>query len=195
MLELAETAVPWWEESSATAVGLRVWRPFLTEARENVRAYAHATGVTPIADPTNYDPAFRRNALRHEALPLLERIAPGATAALARFGRLAAEDDAILEALALPVLVRATTPEGALQGNVLAREAPAVRRRVVRRWLRERTGFRSLTADRADAVLALIERNEGGRWVEVGEGWGVVTRAGQLRVEPLPWFDGEGGRG
>ncbi len=198
MAELAETAVPWWELSGA-ALGLRVWRPFLTEARADVRAYALATGVDPIEDPTNDDRAFRRNAIRHEALPLLEKIAPGATAALARFGRLAADDDAALEALAEAVLLRVTTADGGLRRDLLTAETPAVRRRVVRRWLRAGTGFRSLTADRTEAVLGLIERGEGGRWIEIGDGWGVLAREGTLHVEPLPWSgmngSGEGGRG
>ncbi|MDP9364806.1 MAG: TilS substrate-binding domain-containing protein, partial [Chloroflexota bacterium] len=65
---------------------------------------------------------------------------------------------------------------------VLAAEPAALRRRAIRRWLRARTGLLGPTADRTDAVLGLIDAGEGGRSIEVGEGWVVGVRRGVLRV-------------
>ncbi|MDP9363337.1 MAG: tRNA lysidine(34) synthetase TilS, partial [Chloroflexota bacterium] len=100
MAERAEQTVPWWEDSSAAPIRLTLWRPLLAEPRTVVRAYAAGLGLAWVEDPSNEDCSLRRNALRREALPILERISPGATAALARYGRTAADDDAALEALA-----------------------------------------------------------------------------------------------
>ena len=182
MAERTDLVVPWWDGEGAAPVHLTLWRPFLDEPRATVRAYVAGLGLAPVEDPSNDAHGPRRNALRHEALPLLERISPGAAAALARFARLAAEDDATLEALAETVAARAVTLTGDLDPARLSGEPAAVRRRVVRRWLRERTGCRSLSADRADAVLGLAMGSEGGRRVEVGEGMSVVTLGGVLRV-------------
>jgi tRNA(Ile)-lysidine synthase len=193
MAERRDLLVPWWEETELGDVRwVPLWRPFLTEARATVRRYAAKTGLTPIEDPSNWERVHRRNELRHEAIPLLERIWPGATAALARFGELAAADDVALETMADAAYERAALAGDALRRVSLAEEPVAVRRRVVRRWLRERTGSRAVTADRIEAVLGLVQPGAGGRRVETGEGWGVWVDGGALRVTRLPGAGGAG---
>lgn len=203
MAERAERTVPWWEESDNRGDGAKraapptsvvVWRPLVAETGATVRAYAASLGVRPIEDPSNRDRRFRRNALRHEALPMLERISPGATEALARFGRLAAEEEAALEALAETVVAREIRPDGSLRLVALAAEPVAIRRRVVRRWLRERTGYRGATADRTEALLRMIDAGKGGRKVEMGDGWTVRSGGGAIRVG-RGLESGAGGRG
>lgn len=203
MAERVERVVPWWEvrngqedgaEPAAPPASVVVWRPFVAETGATVRAYAAGLGVAPIEDPSNRDRRFRRNALRHEALPMLERIAPGATEALARFGRLAAEEDAALEALAETVVARGIRPDGSLRLAALAAKPVAIRRRAVRRWLRERTGYRGATADRTEALLRMIDAGDGGRQVEIGEGWTVRSGGGAIRVGRGS-ESGAGGRG
>ena len=49
--------------------------PILALRRHETRALCQAVGLTPVDDPTNADPAFRRNRVRHELLPLLDDIA------------------------------------------------------------------------------------------------------------------------
>ena len=78
-----------------------LWRPLLNEPREVIEAYVAKLGLSPIEDPSNDDLTLRRNALRHEVLPVLESHVPGAEAALARYATLAAEDDRALAAIAL----------------------------------------------------------------------------------------------
>ena len=65
-------------------------RPLLTVWRDQIEAYAAACRLPIQRDPANHAPAFRRNRMRHELLPLLEDIYPGARKALLRAGRLAA---------------------------------------------------------------------------------------------------------
>ena len=174
------------EPVGAVSNAIVLWRPLLAEARAIVRGYAAALGLAPIDDPSNDDRGLRRNALRHEVMPELERVSPGAAEALARYARLAADDDAALEALAATTYRRAVTRDGDLLRFVLAGEPVAARRRVVRRWVEERAGLTSLTADRVEAILALAERGERGRWVEIGERVVVQAAGPVIRVELPP---------
>lgn len=193
MGERTELPVPWWG-SEAPAGRLRLWRPLLGESRREVRDYAGGTGLEAIEDPSNADDGPRRNALRGEVLPLLERIVPGATAGLARYASLAAADDDLLEAITGLAAERAIMRDGSLLAAGVGGEPHAVRRRVVRRWLREAAGLWA-SADRIEAVLGLLGSGRGGRRVEVGEGLVVVCRGGSLRLEAGAQTPGEGAAG
>jgi tRNA(Ile)-lysidine synthase len=64
-----------------SAMGVRdgaLARPLLGVWREEVLAYCAALGLEPIDDPSNRDPRFLRSRLRHEVIPLLEMVVPGA---------------------------------------------------------------------------------------------------------------------
>ena len=184
MAERSTLPVPWWESPAARSPAqIEIWRPLLAESRHAVRHYAATLaplGLSPIADPSNDDLTLRRNALRQRALPLLEQIAPGATAALARYGRLVVEDEAYLNAVALAELRLSGVPDDELAVAALARQPLALRRRIVRAWLRQRTGLPAISADRTEAVLGLVAAGEGGRRIEVGEGWVVTVRGGRI---------------
>lgn len=49
----------------------RILRPLLTMERRDIDAFLADLGVRPVSDPSNTDPAYRRNRLRHQVLPLL----------------------------------------------------------------------------------------------------------------------------
>ncbi len=78
--------------------GLILLRPLLAIPRASVEAYCAAFGLTPRQDITNADPAYFRNRVRHEVLPLLERLNPGVQERLARTAESLAADHALLEA-------------------------------------------------------------------------------------------------
>ncbi|HVE46920.1 MAG TPA: tRNA lysidine(34) synthetase TilS [Acidimicrobiales bacterium] len=50
-------------------------KPLLALRRFETHALCSAEGLVPVQDPSNSDPAFRRNRVRHELLPLLDEIA------------------------------------------------------------------------------------------------------------------------
>lgn len=50
-------------------------RPILALRRTECAALVTAVGLDPVIDPSNDDPRFRRNRIRHELLPLLDDIA------------------------------------------------------------------------------------------------------------------------
>lgn len=81
-----------------------------------------------VRDPTNDDPAFLRNRVRHEALPLLEEIANRDLAPLlARQASLMGDEDMLLDALAAEI-----DPTDAL---AVAAAHPALARRAIRNWI------------------------------------------------------------
>lgn len=170
MRETRRVAVPWWTPATESVAEMLLWRPLLVEPRATVRAFAAETGLAAIDDPSNDDPNYRRNAIRQQALPVLERIVPGAGAALARFAALAAEDEAALAAIAATVLPSAVSDQGELRGSVVAAQPLAVRRRLARGWVAAAGGLSIVTAERTDAMLAMLESGEPGRRLELGDG-------------------------
>ncbi|OWY60543.1 tRNA lysidine(34) synthetase TilS, partial [cyanobacterium TDX16] len=75
--------------------------PLLGLRRADTVALCAAEGLQPVVDPSNDDGAFRRNRLRHELLPLLDRLAERDLApVLARQADLLRDDAALLDELA-----------------------------------------------------------------------------------------------
>lgn len=64
---------PWWNGAEAD-LELVVWRPFLEERRVDLDDYVAQSGLKPVIDPSNGDPAYRRNGIRHQLLPLYESL-------------------------------------------------------------------------------------------------------------------------
>ncbi len=72
-------------------------RPLLDVPRVWTRAVADALGLPVQEDPSNRDPRYRRNWIRHRVLPLLAEANPNIRATLARTARALAADAALLE--------------------------------------------------------------------------------------------------
>src|SRR3954464_16093202 len=77
----------------------RLIRPLLDMPRGETRAYCREHGLEWREDPTNADTSFTRARVRHELLPLLERIAPGAERTIAETARLLRDEAEALDAL------------------------------------------------------------------------------------------------
>jgi hypoxanthine phosphoribosyltransferase len=160
---------------------IRLWRPFLGEPRSAILDYLRHRELTPLADPSNDDVSLRRNALRHRAMPELEAAFPGARAALARFAALAAEEDLLLEATTERALVEMAGAGNRLRISGLRQEPRALQRRILRRWLVEKTGETTIGAERVEAVLRWAGgTNPAGR-VELPGGWH-VRRSGESLI-------------
>jgi tRNA(Ile)-lysidine synthetase-like protein len=79
------------------AAPLLAIRPLLSCARADLETFLRDHGVPWRQDETNNDTRIRRNAVRHAAIPLLEKLVPGAAVALAGSARLCAEATEALE--------------------------------------------------------------------------------------------------
>ena len=156
----------------------RVVRPLLGARRSALRAALDAAGIGFATDPTNDDPAHAtRNRVRAELLPALERLNPAAVEALTRFGRLAADDDDLLDALATAELARRRDPgDGSLDWH----DPPA--RALGRRVLRLAIGEPAPAAGRIEALLNAAEGPRGGLTIELGAGRSASVVARRIRL-------------
>lgn len=139
-------------------------RPLLGLRRRETGALCRAVGLEPVDDPSNTDPAHRRNRIRHEVVPLLDAIAErDVTDVLVRqAGVLRAEADLLDE------LAAGLDPTDA---KALATAPLPLARRAVRSWLGAGAGHPP-DAAAVDRVLAVARHEHvacevaGGRRIE-----------------------------
>jgi tRNA(Ile)-lysidine synthase len=163
--------------------GVSWWRPLLGVRRATARRACADQGLPVWDDPHNADPAFTRSRLRTEVLPLLEEVLGGGVApALARTAALLREDVDALDGLALLEHDRLAEP-GGLPARAVADLPPALRRRVLRRWLHA-AGVPDLQAVHLRAVDALLVRWRGQGPVDLPGGAGVLRSSGRLVLRP-----------
>ena len=150
--------------------------PILALRRHETRSLCAAVGLVPVDDPSNADPAYRRNRVRHELLPLLDAIAGrDVVAILARQASLLRAEAELLDLLAAEL--------DTTDAKALAAAPVVLGRRAVRRWLS--TGCdHPPDAAAVDRVLA-VARGEA-RAADVGGGRRVARTGQRLRLEPLP---------
>ncbi|HEV7212910.1 MAG TPA: tRNA lysidine(34) synthetase TilS [Blastococcus sp.] len=160
------------------------WRPLLGIRRETTRAACAAQELPVWDDPWNTDPAYTRARLRAEVLPLLEEVLGGGVArALARTAAQVREDLDVLDALARAELAGLGPLDDGLPAADAAALPAAIRRRVVREWLRA-GGVPDLQAVHLAAVDALLSRWRGQGRVDLPGGAGVLRASGRLLLLP-----------
>ena len=155
----------------------RIVRPLLDERRSALRNALDAAGIAYHLDPSNETTAHARNRVRSELLPAMERLNPQAVLALVRFGRLAADDDALLDALAGAELARRSDAAGSLDW----RRPP--HRAIGRRILRLAIGDPAPAAERIEKLLDSAEGPRGGLVVELGGGRRASVSQRRIRLE------------
>lgn len=179
MREWSTIDVPWWP-SQEYPRALTIWRPFLRESWDDIEEVVVESGLPVFVDETNEDRTYRRNAIRHDVLPLLDRITPGATVNIARFAELAGEDDDLLDSMASERLQ--LQPDGDLHRRAIVDQPKAIQRRVVQMWTGLRGFDGELTTNRIDAVCELAARNRSGSKLDLGAGWTVRLNKGVLSL-------------
>ncbi|MGH9765908.1 MAG: tRNA lysidine(34) synthetase TilS [Blastocatellia bacterium] len=142
-------------------------RPMLTVTRAEVIAHCEHYGLAFRADSSNLDSHFTRNHIRHELLPLLRDFNPRVEEALSRAAELLTKDDAYLRGLAAECFA-ATGKGSSLDIVPLLDVVPAIRRRVLRLWLKTQCGgLRRIELAHIEAIDYLIARGQSGRRVEL----------------------------
>lgn len=145
---------------------ITLWRPLLNQSRAELESYAKEHKLKWIEDPSNQDDAFRRNAIRKQIVPRLEKIQPEALANLARSASLMSESQDLLNRLAQIDGKTALQKEtlDVKQINAVASRDLSAANNVLRYWLKtkglsmpsqERLGawWRDLAAVKSDAQL------------------------------------------
>jgi tRNA(Ile)-lysidine synthase len=118
-------------------------RPLLNTTRAELEAYLADRRLNWREDASNCDPAFLRNRVRHELLPLMERCNPAVRTSLATTARILSEEDALLDALTEQAAKQVCRFPGdcATCGITLLRTHPAaLQRRLIRLMLSRLAG-------------------------------------------------------
>jgi tRNA(Ile)-lysidine synthase len=164
----------------------RVRRPVLALRRAETAALVRDLGLDVVMDPSNNEPRFRRNRVRHEVLPLLAQVAGrDPVPLLARTASLLAEDAALLDDLAGEL--------DATDASGLAMAPKPLAVRALRAWLRQGEGpeMHPPSAGELDRVWSVVT----GRSVacEIAGARRVSRSGGRLRVQAGPAVEGGGG--
>lgn len=152
---------------------MKLIRPILGITRAEVIKHCEHYELAFRSDSSNFLVDFTRNRVRLELLPMLETFNPRVKESLVRVSESLARDEDCLRDAAAEYLIRSRGESGL---NIKAlRESPAaIRRRVLRLWLRDERGdLRRINASHIAAVESLIH-GPSGRRVELPEG--VVVR-------------------
>ncbi len=154
-------------------------RPLLGIGRKVTEQACRENGLKPWQDPHNLDPAYARVRVRRTVLPMLEaELGPGVADALARTAMLARDDADLLDALA----AEADPGTAALDCLQLESLPPALRRRMLARWLRLEHGLGDLSAGHLFAVDALLTDWHGQSGVDLPGGVRVRRANGGLHL-------------
>ena len=101
---------------ASTAV---IVRPLLEFTREEIKGYALSSGLAWREDSSNADSAYKRNLIRNEVFPLLEKVNPSflatLTADMRRFSQAQAIVDDFVTAASLACTAVETSPSGNLR--------------------------------------------------------------------------------
>ena len=153
--------------------------PMLGVRRLETHALCAGLGLNPVCDASNADPAFTRNRVRHELLPLCAAVAGrDPVPLLARQADVVRDEAALVEALA-----RQTLPDPA-DGRAVAAASPPLARRAVRRLVREAgTGPEGHPPSLAEVERVLGVARGAAVGTELSGGRRVRRRGGRLRVE------------
>jgi len=115
----------------------QIVRPILALERREVEAYLAELGQGFVEDATNCDTALRRNALRHQVLPILKGLNPNLAEGVLRQSELLRQDSRFLDEVAEEAFGEQNSPPEEGNGAVclpiknLTALAPAIASRVV----------------------------------------------------------------
>jgi tRNA(Ile)-lysidine synthase len=161
----------------------RLARPLLGTTREETTAYCEERGLAWRDDAGNEEADYKRNLLRRDVIPELERIHPAAKANVLRTATVLREEAALLDSLVDAELAgTADVPAGAIGHSRFADLHPALRRLVLQRLADEAAGRPVPGAARFAEQVAGLSR--GGSTLDLGSGIRAVLERGVLRAEP-----------
>jgi tRNA(Ile)-lysidine synthase len=157
-------------------------RPLIQIPRADIQAYAEARNIPFRADSSNAEVKYLRNRLRHDVLPLLDRIRPGATGVMGRSLGLFREMEAVTKAHVNDALSQVEVlPDGTRRLSLERAGGGRVPRSVLHAWLAP-LGFHPRTQEQV--LGALREGRVGAEFVS-GDHWLVVDRD-CLLLAPVP---------
>jgi tRNA(Ile)-lysidine synthase len=157
-------------------------RPLLRFTREQTTAYCEERGLPWRDDPTNAEPTYARNRVRHGLAPALAEVHPAAAKNVLRTAELLRDEAEVLDGLVAAEIDGEGHPRGTISLQRLSELPPALQRLVVQQ-LADRAAGRPVpgASRRAEEVAAL--RRTGTAMLDLGAGVRAVVEQGVLRAE------------
>jgi tRNA(Ile)-lysidine synthase len=156
------------------APGIQLVRPLLGFSRTETANVCTELGLPIWHDSSNADPRFSRNRVRHEVMPVLEALHPGANRRLAATAeRLEAEQEAETELIGLALRgLHAQGSEGAgvLRRQELVAQSSANQRRLLQHWYRCHTG-QPLPSRQLELLLQRLAKGQPPGVMHLAAGW------------------------
>lgn len=161
----------------------RLYRPLLSQTRQQLRTIAEAANLHWVEDPTNGDDRFDRNFLRNQVMPLLRTRWPQASQRVAQNARHAREALLLLDERAREDAQTVTDAESGdlLLAPLLMLSGPR-QRNLLQWWLRERGGAPLSENHLTKALPAFLAANEEGHPSIVWQGRALRRYNGRVLV-------------
>ncbi len=157
--EARELTPPSVEDAPAVQEGRLVFllRPWAALPRKEIERYVRNRRIGYADDPDNDNPRFARNRVRHEVIPLLEKIRPGFRCTAARSVSLVAEALEVLKSVARSDLERCRSEERPKGLSIfrLLELIPARQAWCLRAWL-SAEGLRPISKARLEDMLRQV---------------------------------------
>ena len=163
-------------------------RPLYETARQEILTYLQNSGLQFRADSSNAKPVYLRNRIRHELIPMLNRLAPASLRALCRLADICREDDHYLEQQAGALFSAAVTWEAeggwAIDRSQLLTVPRALQRRGIRTLIRTSLNQQyALGLRTVDQVIRIAANGKPGSRLDVNGGHMILTDS-HLRFIP-----------
>ncbi len=161
----------------------RLLRPLLDIPRAEIEAYARAHRLEWIEDESNADTVRRRNLLRHEILPVLEKQFPAARAAMARAAANLGEARELLDAMAQSDLEDCADGD-AVDVPALLQLGEARAKNLLRYWC-DREGIEPLSSQRLAELLRQLRESRADAQTGIAAGkWRFLRYRDRLHLWP-----------
>lgn len=173
---------------------ITLWRPLLSQSRAELESYAKEHKLKWIEDPSNQDDQFRRNAIRKQIIPRLEKIQPEVITNLARSANLMSESQELLNRLAQidgKTLFKKETLDVKRLKALANQDLPAANN-VLRFWLKTK-GLSMPSQERLSAWwqdLATVKADAQLEWLH--DGHAIRLWRGYLQVDSVSASEQEG---
>ena len=158
----------------------RIVRPLYETGRQEILGYLRSSGLPFRDDSSNAKPLYLRNRIRHELVPVLNRLAPASLGALRRFANICREDDRYLDQQAAALFSVALTWESeggwTVDRTHLLTFPHSLQRRGIRNVIRQSLNQPyALGLRTVDRVLQIAAKGKFGSRIDVRGGYVIVT--------------------
>jgi tRNA(Ile)-lysidine synthase len=168
--------------SNNTPDGAQLRRPLLGFSRTDTAAVCRDLQVPIWEDPSNESPAFARNRIRAEVLPVLEQLHPGSSQRMAELAERTSQLQDTQQELSQLALEPLRTSTG-LDRRRLGALQPSTRRQLLAVWLVEQ-GVPGLNAALLQQLTDRLALGGAGGGCDLAGGWRLQWQGDNLSLQP-----------